>query len=71
MQASHRYPSLVPEGVRVAWMQTDEAPQAADLVFATREVRKDWTRLNLELLCPTDERREGGRDDVLVVSVLL
>ncbi|MFO0796350.1 MAG: hypothetical protein U0804_02670 [Gemmataceae bacterium] len=55
----------------MAWMQTDEAPQAADLVFATREVRKDWTRLNLELLCPTDERREGGRDDVLVVSVLL
>jgi hypothetical protein len=54
------YPPHVPEGVRVAWMQTDEPPEKADLVFATREVRKDWKRINLDLLCPT-ETEEGKR----------
>lgn len=56
------YPPRVPHGVRVAWMQTGEPPARADLVFATREVRKDPTRLSLELVCPTeteDGRRAG------------
>lgn len=48
------YPPLVPEGVRVAWMQTDETPDRADLVFATRPVRKDGARINLDLICPTE-----------------
>lgn len=48
------YPSYVPEGVRVAYMQTDESPDEADLVFATKEARKDSTRINLDLLCPTE-----------------
>lgn len=54
------YPLLVPEGVRVAWMQTGESPAQADLVFATREVRKERSRINLDLLCPT-ETIEGKR----------
>lgn len=48
------YPPHVPEGVRVSWMQTGESPEAADLVFATREARKDSARINLDLLCPTE-----------------
>lgn len=48
------YPPYVPDGVRVAWMQTDESPEQADLVFATREVRKQPARINLDLLCPTE-----------------
>lgn len=54
------YPPHVPDGVRVAWMQTDESPADADLVFATREVRKDYRRVNLDLICPT-ETSEGKR----------
>jgi hypothetical protein len=48
------YPPLVPEGVRVAWMQTGDSPERVDLVFATREARKDPARINLDLLCPTE-----------------
>jgi hypothetical protein len=55
-----RYPPHVPERVRVAWMQTGESPEQADLVFATRDARKDYTRINLDLLCPT-ETAEGKR----------
>jgi hypothetical protein len=56
------YPPHVPDRVRVAWMQTDESPERADLVFATREVRKDYRRINLDLLCPTEtpEGRQAG-----------
>lgn len=56
------YPPHVPERVRVAWMQTGESPEAADLVFAMREVRRDFRRVNLDLLCPaeTDEGRRAG-----------
>jgi hypothetical protein len=39
-------------------MQTGESPEHADLVFATREVRKQPERINLDLLCPT-ETEEG------------
>jgi hypothetical protein len=35
-------------------MQTGESPETADLVFATREARKDSARINLDLLCPTE-----------------
>ena len=48
------YPPHVPEGVRVAWMQTDETPDRADLPFAARGVRKDGTRINLDLICATE-----------------
>lgn len=56
------YPSCVPERVRVAWMQTDESPETADLVFATREVRRTFRRVNLDLLCSaeTPEGRQAG-----------
>ncbi len=54
------YPPSVPEGVRVAWMQTDESPDKADLVFATKEVRKQPGKINLATLCPT-ETSEGKR----------
>lgn len=56
------YPPHVPEGVRVAWMQTDESPEEVDLIFATREVRKDRSRINLDLVCPTelDEGKRAG-----------
>lgn len=52
-------PPHVPEGVRVAWMQTGDFVDTADLVFATREVRKSG-RVNLDLVCPT-ETAEGKR----------
>ena len=52
------YPPVVPQGVRVAWMQTDEAPEKADLVFATREARKQPGKINLATLCVT-ETAEG------------
>ena len=29
-------------------------PEKADLVFTVREVRRDQTRLSLNLLCPTE-----------------
>ena len=54
------YPPHVPERVRVAWMQTGDSPEKADLVFATREAQKQPSRINLELLCPT-ETEEGKR----------
>jgi hypothetical protein len=56
------YPPCVPERVRVAWMQTGESPEQADLVFATKEVRKDATRISLDLLCPaeTDAGKRAG-----------
>lgn len=56
------YPPHVPHRVRVAWMQTEESPETADLVFATRAVRKKPERINLELLCPTEteEGRQAG-----------
>ena len=41
-------------------MRTGDSPEAADPVFATREVRKDISRINLDLLCPT-ESEEGKR----------
>ncbi len=53
------FPPHVPEGVRVAWMQTDQPPESADLVFAVPEVRKDSMRINLDLLCPTET--EAGK----------
>ena len=49
-----KYPPYVPEGVRVAWMQTGDPPEEADLVFATRAARKEPARINLDLLCPTE-----------------
>lgn len=54
------FPPHVPERVRVAWMQTGELPEEADLIFATRDVRRQPERINLELLCPT-ESEEGKR----------
>ena len=52
-------PPFVPDRVRTAFMQTGDPPETADLVFATREARKN-SRINLELLCPT-ESEEGKR----------
>ena len=47
------YPPVVPQGVRVAWMVTDEPPPEADLLFATREVRRSG-RVSLDTLCPAE-----------------
>ncbi len=52
------YPPHVPQGVRVAHMQTDEPPAKADLVFATKEARKHPEKINLDTLCVT-ETAEG------------
>ena len=44
----------------MAWMQTGKSPEKAGLVFATRELLKHPSRINLELLCPP-ETEEGKR----------
>lgn len=56
------YPPQVPDGARVAWLQTDAVMEASDLVFATRGVRKEPSRINLDLLCPaeTDAGKRAG-----------
>ncbi|QEG30197.1 hypothetical protein GobsT_50000 [Gemmata obscuriglobus] len=55
------YPPTVPEGVRVAWlMDSDEEPEAADLIFLNHPLRyQDDKRIKLDLICPTET--ESGR----------
>ena len=48
------YPPVVPQGVRVAHLQTGDPPDKADLVFATRAARKHPARINLATLCVTE-----------------
>jgi hypothetical protein len=55
-------PPEVPPGVRVAWLQEDEAdalPAGVDLVFRVHRLRKTpRKRIGLTLVCPTEQGRE-------------
>ena len=52
-------PERIPPGVRLAYLQTseDDLPEAADLVFRVRGLRK---RIPLPLTCPTET--QGGKE---------
>ncbi len=56
-------PPAVPDGVRVAWLETEadeEVPDAADLVFRPRRLRKTPNpRVPLPLVCPADADGPG------------
>jgi hypothetical protein len=51
-------PSDLPEGVRIAWLETKEeedVPEGVDLVFRPRQLRKrPNARVPLSLVCPAD-----------------
>jgi hypothetical protein len=55
-------PPEVPPGVRVAWLQEDEAdaiPAGVDLIFRVHRLRKTpRKRIGLSLICPTEQGRE-------------
>jgi len=46
------YPSVVPAGIRVAWLQHNEVvPAKADLIFQVRTVRAKQGQVSLPLVC--------------------
>jgi hypothetical protein len=54
-------PAVLPEGVRVAWLQTDaDEPAAGDLVFRDDPVRGERPRFALPVVCP-NETPAGAR----------
>jgi hypothetical protein len=58
-------PSVVPPGVRLAYLQTQEGeePELVDLLFVVRRLRRYARRMSLPLLCPNEgERAENCGD---------
>ncbi len=59
-------PRRVPAGVRLAWLMTtpEDLPPRADLVFRTHPLRRTvQKRVNLALVCPTENGATGHRTD--------
>ena len=60
-------PSPLPEGVKVAWLQTEAGepvPEAAAVVFRIRRLRRlAVRRIGLSLVCPRENGATGQRTD--------